>query len=750
MIFPDESDPLSRQRLPFLFFLIVALPLVMPLAAQSATRAVARDETTIYRDEYGIPHVFAQTLEAAAFAIGYAQAEDRLVELLKNYRKANGAMAEVFGQDYYHTDMVQRVWRHSEISREKYNQVSPKMRACIEAYQDGIRLFMKEHPEQVPAWAQEIHPWDVIALGRYIIWGWPMFEAGSDLRRAGIEPDPVAYRGSNEILIAPKRTAMNAPIAVIDPHLSWYGEFRFYEARIYAGDYNVSGVSILGIPIPCLGHSRYCSVAMTTGGPDTSDIFEEELNPGNPRQYRYDQKWRNLIVRKEKIGVRKAGSVDWNEVELEYTHHGPIVARKNGKAYSMAIPYTDEVGLMDQMYQMMMARNLNEMKHALMNLQLMSQNVMVGTVQGDIYYVRNGRVPIRAKGIDPSRPIAGNTSASEWKGIHPFSDLVQITNPRSGYMHNCNVTPFGMMKDSPLTPEKYSTYPYIYNASRTAPRHQRSGMMTDLLDAVSNLTLEQAIDIAFSPQVHHAEQWQARSKEAWDKAAAAAPGTAEPVGSITSSVQRNARLSVPEMNGDMSTVYDLIQNWNRRSDADSEGALAFFAFKKSLTPEIAELWDAPANVPDEELLAALAKASEWLKANFGSVRVPYGRYFRVGRRDGQRTWPVGGGSLNDGANNVGMATPRAIDFAPIGKEMVGQGGQTSTQIVVLTTPPKSYAILPLGESDHKESGHWDDQAEKLFSKSKAAPTYFMDQAELMKHVTAKRVLKHTAASRAKQ
>ena len=316
-----------------------------------------------------------------------------------------------------------------------------------------------------------------------------------------------------------------------------------------------------------------------------------------------------------------------------------------------------------------------------------------------------------------------------------------------GYMHNCNVTPFGMMKGSPLTPEKYSTYPYIYNASRTAPRHQRAEMMTDLLDAANKVTLEEAIDIAFNPQVYHAEQWQARLRQAWDKAVAAASNTAVPVGFVTSSGQPNVKLSAPEINEDMSIVYDLIQNWNRRSDADSEGALAFFAFKKSLAREIAELWDAPTNITDEQLLAAIAKASEWLKTNFGSLRVPYGRYFRVGRQDGERTWPVGGGSLNDGVNNVGMATPRAIKFAPIGKEMVGQRGQTSTQIVVLTKPPKSYAVVPLGQSDHKGSGHWDDQAEKLFSKSKAAPTYFMDQAELMKHVTAKRVLPAACSAR---
>src|SRR5712692_7214907 len=120
--------------------LVVAVSLLIPFAAHSKTTR-ASDEATIYRDEFGIPHVFAQTLEAASFAIGYAQAEDRLEELLKNYRRANGTMSEVFGPDYYRTDLIQRMWRHAEISREKYSQVSPKMRACIEAYQDGIKHF---------------------------------------------------------------------------------------------------------------------------------------------------------------------------------------------------------------------------------------------------------------------------------------------------------------------------------------------------------------------------------------------------------------------------------------------------------------------------------------------------------------------------------------------------------------------------------------------------------------------------------
>src|SRR5687767_7263966 len=97
---------------------VIACSLFVPFGAESFTGKTANDEPTIYRDEYGIPHVFARTLEAAAFAVGYAQAEDRLEELLKNYRKATGTMSEVFGPDHYRNDYIQRIWRHEEVSRE--------------------------------------------------------------------------------------------------------------------------------------------------------------------------------------------------------------------------------------------------------------------------------------------------------------------------------------------------------------------------------------------------------------------------------------------------------------------------------------------------------------------------------------------------------------------------------------------------------------------------------------------------------
>src|SRR5262249_2030030 len=92
-----------------------------------------RDEKIkILIGEYGVPHIFAPTAAAAAFGSGYAQAEDRLEELLRNYRRAEGTMAEAFGEEYVSQDYWQRVWRHREVAQQHYKDLDPQLRAVCE------------------------------------------------------------------------------------------------------------------------------------------------------------------------------------------------------------------------------------------------------------------------------------------------------------------------------------------------------------------------------------------------------------------------------------------------------------------------------------------------------------------------------------------------------------------------------------------------------------------------------------------
>jgi len=124
----------------------------------------AREEITVYRDTFGTPHIYAPSAEGAAFGNGYAQANDRLEELLKQYMRACGTMSEAFGGEFLRDDYRQRMWQHAAMAKSKYGQLSAKSRALIEAFQAGVRQYMKEHPSEVPAWAPEIEPWMCVAL----------------------------------------------------------------------------------------------------------------------------------------------------------------------------------------------------------------------------------------------------------------------------------------------------------------------------------------------------------------------------------------------------------------------------------------------------------------------------------------------------------------------------------------------------------------------------------------------------------
>lgn len=690
---------------------LVCVGLTLAALATLFVSSAVAEEITIYRDEFGVPHIYAETLSGACYAAGYAQAEDRLEQLLQNYRLASGTIAEIAGPGMLGQDYRTRIWEHDRICRELFDKIDPKLQAACRSFVEGIQKFMSDHPEQVPPWAQKLEPHHPVMLGRFIIWGWPEGQADDDLQKAGISRTPPEYRGSNEWLVSPKRSAAGGVIALIDPHLSWYGPFRFYEQRMYASkdDFALSGAAILGIPMPGLGHTQYTSIAMTTGGPDTADVYEETVNPQNPLEYLVDGKWRKMTERVETIRVRDNDKLVEKQVTIHATHRGPVVARKGDKAYSMAIPYADQVGLVDELYRVHTARNLQQVKKALSTCQLMPQNIMVGTVDGDLFYVRTGRVPIRKHGLPTDRPIPGDKSANDYAGVHPFEDLVQITNPPAGYMQNCNISPEHLMKESPLTSDKFAQQSYLYNAD-PGPAHQRARMVLELLHADDSVTVEDAVAIAFSPQVWNADQWQQRLAQAWEKAPA------------------------ERKSGDTQQLYERIREWNRRSDADSQGAICYYAFKMALD-KAAEAVDVPGDLTDEQLIAALAKGAEMLRSQPRGLESSYGDLFRVGRQGGDRTFPVGGGSVRE----AGMATPRAISFGR-GKQRVGNGGQTSTQIVILTKPPKSYMVIPLGESDHTGSGHWDDQAEKLFSPAKVKDTYFLDRAAAEQHAASTRKL----------
>ena len=78
----------------------------------------AVDQTvTIYRDQWGVPHIYAKQMASGAYGLGYAQAEDRLADIYIGIRTGMGRLSEVFGKEFIEHDYLMRLCRNESIAR---------------------------------------------------------------------------------------------------------------------------------------------------------------------------------------------------------------------------------------------------------------------------------------------------------------------------------------------------------------------------------------------------------------------------------------------------------------------------------------------------------------------------------------------------------------------------------------------------------------------------------------------------------
>ncbi len=690
-----------------------------------------RGKTVVYRDTWGVPHIYAPSIEAAMYAIGWAQAEDRPEELLKNFLRGIGESAAVDGPGAFQSDLRARLFDHYGAARRNADRIDPELRRYIGSFVRGVNDYYAAHPADRPDWwgRRQVDEAMVHAFGRLFLHNWSIDDGYDDLRRAGINPNlPRVERGSNQWAVSPSRSAEGVPILLIDPHLSWWGPSRFWEFRVHAGPLRGSGFTLPAFPTIGLGHNERVAWAMTTGGPDTADVYELTLHPDDPTQYRYEGQWRRMTSREVVIEVKEEPP---RRATLWASHHGPVIAQQNGKAYALRTSYAEEVNSVAAWFKFNMARDYRGAIAATETLQIFPQNVMVADTSGNIYYQRTGRVPIRPEGYDWSRPVDGSTSATEWKGIHPVSDLVQALNPPQGYMQNCNIPPDAMMVDCPLTPDRY--LPEIFSDLSHGPRggwtNPRGARAVELLAADASVTIEEALAYAVDIRPYGTDRW----LEVLRRADEAAP----------------ALRSLHEHAVGM----DEVLAWDGALRRDSIAALKYFYWREQLARDLGDAATALARRVDfhlsaigrpappieleqdqlEAIAGAFAAAMARLKAELGRLDATYGDVFRVGRED--RSWPLEGGGQHGTSSlrNIGYAGPREDGTR------WGRSGQTSTQIVVLSRPIRSWTAVPIGQSDRPDSPHFRDQAERLFSERKLKPTWWRPE-ELRHNVESRTVL----------
>src|SRR5262249_13155545 len=117
--------------------LAVLLALSACWLAGADSPAPLAEQVTIRRDTYGVPHILATTEEAAAFGMGYAQAEDHCGELARRLVSARGEEAKYTGEGVESDFENKRDGIHAS-AQKHFPGLPPLVKQLLQAYAAGV------------------------------------------------------------------------------------------------------------------------------------------------------------------------------------------------------------------------------------------------------------------------------------------------------------------------------------------------------------------------------------------------------------------------------------------------------------------------------------------------------------------------------------------------------------------------------------------------------------------------------------
>ncbi len=466
----------------------------LPALTGTQTLTGLQHSVTVYRDGYGVPHLFAQNEEDLWRAAGYVAAQDRLWQMDMSRRAVRGTLAEIFGPEALPKDKFLRTWGFHRLARRLVQQLSPQSRAALTAYAAGVNDFIHTHRDRLPVEFSMLgykpQPWEIedsIGLTRLmafqLCYAW-FFEAtlskiaeqfgdslALELFPAVRENTPaillapprgVASRvesflelvqatrnqlamptgvvGSNSWVAGPQRSRSGKPILANDPHLGLALPSVWYEMHLSAGDFEVAGVTFPGAPGIVLGSNRAIAWGFTNGMIDDLDFYLERINPQNPEEYWTGTSWEKLAIQRERIPVKDADSV---EFVVRATRHGPLVSEiltnVRFDTLALAIRWTgfESSDELQAILGFNHARSWSEFYEAARRFAVPCQNVIYADTVGNIAYWACGAVPIRrdGKGYFAYR---GWETAGDWIGTIPFEQMPHAFNPPQGFIATAN------------------------------------------------------------------------------------------------------------------------------------------------------------------------------------------------------------------------------------------------------------------------------------------------------------------------
>ena len=679
---------------------------------------------TITRDNWGIPHVYGKTDADAVFGLLYAQCEDDFKRVEMNYIEKLGRMSEVKGESELYNDLLIRLVIDSADAVKDYNDAPTWLKKLCNAFASGINYYLYKNPNTKPALLTRFKPWypflwtdgsiGAISIADITVNELKNFYTGEPSFSTIGNNKEEELTGSNGFAFSPKITESGNAILYINPHVTFY--FRPEVHMVSEEGLNVYGAVTWGQFFIYQGFNEHCGWMHTSSAVDAADTYIEKISKKeNGWVYEYDGKQRPLIQKRISIKAKKGAGIQTTTINALFTHHGPIMAKRNGQWLSVKADNRITNGLI-QCWQRTKAKGFEDFKKTLDLKGNISNNTVYADGEGNIAYWHGNRIPARDVKYDWSKAVDGSTSATEWKGYHNIKETVLSINPSNGWLQNCNSTPFTVAGNNSPEKEKYPAY--------MAPDGEnfRGVNAVRVLNEESKYNIDKVIKAGYDTRLSAFE-------------------VLIPV--LVKAFENNTS-SNGSLYTNLTDPVTVLKNWDFRCSETSVATTLAVEWGQKIsqainrTPgkdQVDKTKNFAANASTEELLQPLLATINDLQNKFGRWQIPWGEVNRLQRistdidnkfDDNKPSLPVGFASAQWGM------LPSFVSRTFSGtKKRYGYNGNSFVCAVEFGKRIKARSLLMGGESGNENSKHFFDQG-LMYSKGQFKDVLFYKE-DVVKH-----------------
>jgi penicillin amidase len=452
-------------------------------------------ETTVYFDDYGVPHIYANSQKDAMIALGYVHAQDRLWQMELIRRIAPGRLSEIFGTKALKTDRFFAGIGIDEASEKALSTLDTNSQSyqLADAYLKGINQFIAEGSTPIEFRLLGLDKQKFTIKDIYNVYGYMAFSFAmaqktdpllTDIRdkfgmsylkdfgldgslnttqlksfegkskeysaiskavTALLDVAPIPqFIGSNSWVLAPEKTKNGKVIFANDPHIAFSQPGTWYEAHIVTPDYEMYGYYLAGTPFPLLGHNRQYAYGLTMFENDDLDLYKEQNDPLDSNKYTTPTGLKPYEIRKKIIKVKDSLDV---ALDVKISRHGPIMngildglSQKNPIAMSWI--YTQQpIKILDATFSLCHAKNVDDFRSHISLIAAPGLNIMYGDAIGNIAWTTSGKLYKHNEGVNTNFILDGASGKEDITSFLDFSKNPKSLNPTWNYIYSANNQP---------------------------------------------------------------------------------------------------------------------------------------------------------------------------------------------------------------------------------------------------------------------------------------------------------------------